>query len=375
VQPAAAPPRDTLTAAAVTSLIQDSPSLIIGRGCDLLDSSLNVLDDLTADLAGGSVARESYATLHGSATLQITRDLSWGNAIVRPWITLSDGTTTATFRLGAYYTGTPNRRLQETPATYEVTCYDILSILDDPPSDGHAVAAGTAYLTEVEAILIARGVSAYVIDQTASASVLPTDRVWAVGDSATWLTVVNDLLGSIGYQGIWSDWDGRLHCQPYETPRARAPEWVYTVDAATSMLAPERTMTRDFYSAPNRWVFYRSNNVDDSAPVDGDGLYVYTNDSYGDTSVEARGGRVITKAVGVDAADQTSLIAAAQRTIDADMSIPTKVEVSVSPNPLHWHFDRAYVVDPAAGAPMDVLVTAWTLPLDGADMSQAWTVL
>lgn len=375
MQPATEPPRDQLTAAAVTALIQDAPAIVVGHGAELLDLSLNVLDDITADLAGGSVSRASYANLHGTASLSISRDLDWGRAIVRPYMTLTDGTTTARFNLGAYYTSTPDRKLAETPPTFDVACYDILSILDDPVGDTYAVPSGTGYLAAVEAILVARGVTGYLIDQTAAATVLPTDRVFAFADNMSWLTVINGLLGSIGYQGIWSDWNGRLRCQPYETPRTRAPEWVYSTDALSSMVAPDRSLSRDFYDAPNRWVFFRQNNIDDTPPVEGDGMYTFVNQSVGDTSVNARGRTITKPPVGLDVADHTALVAAAQRTIDADMQVPTKITVNTSPNPLHWHFDRAYLVDPAAGTPKDILVTQWTLPLDGADMQQAWTVL
>jgi hypothetical protein len=60
------------------------------------------------------------------------------------------------------------------------------------------------------------------------------------------------------------------------------------------------------------------------------------------------------------------------------MSIPTTYELSLpSPgNPLHWHFDRCYVVDPQIGL-AEVLVTKWSLPLapslEGQSMS--WSVL
>lgn len=374
MQPAADPPRDSLTAGQVTALIRDSASLTVGYGAELLDLGLAVLDDITGDLAGGSVSRASYANLHGTASLSISRDLDWGRAIIRPYMTLSDGTTTARFNLGAYFTNTPTRALGETPVTYDVECYDILSALDDVVGDAYAVVAGATYLTAIETILIGRGITGYVIDQTAAATVLPTDRTWVFDDKTTWLTIINDLAGSIGYQGIWSDWTGQIRVQPYATPLARAPEWVYDI-GTSSMLSLKRTESRDYHDAPNRWVFYRSNQTDGPPPTEGDGIYTYVNATIGDTSVEARG-RTITRApIGLDVADQASLLARAQSSIDADMQIPTKLAVATAPNPLHWHFDRLYLIDPDVGPPADLLSTQWTLPLNGDDMSHEWTVL
>jgi hypothetical protein len=364
-----------LTTAQVVALIQDAPAVTVSAGGELLDMNLNVLADISDDLIGGQVSRNVYATLHGAATLAVARELDWGTAIIRPTLTMTDGTVTATFRLGAYFCDTPKRAVGDVPQVYDVTGYDILHGLGSPVGEAYAVAAGVGYLTTVEAILTANGYTRYVIDQQATAVTLPTARVWPLDDQTTWLGIVNDLLASIGYQGIWSDWDGVLHVQPYELPRLRAPEWTYDTGEHTSMIAPARTVERDLYLAPNRWVFHRTNGVDGPPPVEGSGVYTYVNATAGPTSVAARGGRVITTVVGVDVADQASLVARAQITIDADLRLRTSREVSTWPNPLHWHFDRLYLNDPAAGPPVDVLGTAWTLPLDGGAQTHSWSDL
>lgn len=376
MQPPIAPPRNTLTLAQVVALIQDAAGITVSGGAELVDASLNKVEDFTDDLAGGSVTRTAYATLHGTAQLAITRVLDWGAARVRPYIILDSGVTAARWNLGVYYTSTPVRDLEEQPITFDVQCYDVLSILNDPVGDAYAVAAGVGYLAAVEAILLARGVAAgaYLIDQALSATVLPTDRVWAFDETITWLTICNNLLASIGYAGLWSDWDGRIRAEPYQTPRTRAPEWLYDDGTYTSMLGTARTIEHDYFAVPNRWVFYRSNNIDSTAPTDGNGRYVYQNDFRGETSVQARG-RVITRVVGLDVADHTSLVNRAQMTIDADMTVPTKWKAVTSPNPLHWHFDRMVIQDTGAGPPVDVVGTQWTLPLDGGGQTHEWTVL
>ena len=374
MQPLVAPVRVHLTPEQVVALIQDTPAVTFSAGCELLTGlDLLVNEDFTDDFIGGSVSRSSYANLHGTATLTIARELPWASAIVRPYIEMSDGTDTARFNLGAYFTSTPARDVSQFPITYDVACYDLLSILDDPVGDAYGVAEGEPYLEAVESILMGRGVLRYLIDQDAAAEVLPTDRAWPLDERTTWLTIVNDLLASIGYAGVWTDWDGQVRCEKYVSPRERSPEWVYDTELATSMLGA-RTSHRDFFTAPNRWVFVLSNNTDGPAPVEGAGKYTYENTYEGDTSVEARG-REITKVVTVDAANQAALVAAAQRTIDADMLIPTKINAATFPNPLHWHFDLVYLNDPAVGSPSNALATQWTLPLDGTDMTQEFTLI
>jgi hypothetical protein len=302
VQPYVTPVRGDLTADEVVSLIRDTAAVTISGGCELLTGmDLLVAEDITDDLESGSVTRASYASLHGSATLKLTRELPFGSSLLRPYLTLSDGTAEARFNLGAYFTNTPARDLSEFPVSYSVECQDILAVLADPVGDAYAVAKNTSYLDAIESVLLSRGIVRYSIDRDAAAAVLPTDRTWMFDESTTWLTVVNDLLGAIGYAGVWSDWDGFIRCTKYISPRDRATEWTYDTSLTMSMLG-NRTTHRDFYAAPNRWVFYRTNILDGAAPVEGNGMYTYVNLYDGDTSVEQRG-REITKVVGIDAAD------------------------------------------------------------------------
>ena len=369
-----APPRESLTEAAVVGLIRDAPAVEMAAGLELLDADLHVIDDVTDDFGGGSVARNGYATLHGTAQLGVARTLDWGRAIVRPYMSMTDATTTARFNLGAYVTSTPKRVIGQSPPMHAVAGYDILHTLATPAGEAYAVDAGVGYLAAVETILTNRGYVGYVIDQSAAASMLPSSRVWPLDQGTTWLNIVNDLLGAVAYQGIWSDWDGRLRVQRYLSPIARAPEWYYDVDPVRSMLDSLRTVERDFFEAPNRWVAVRANNIDGPAPVEGDGIFTYVNQFVGDTSVEARG-RIISKVVPLEAADHAALVAAAQITIDADMRIPTKLSHATFPNPLHWHFDRLVLTDAELGPAADVLSTQWTLPLNGANQTHEWTVL
>lgn len=375
MQPPTAPPRNTLTEAAVVALIQDAPAVQVYAGCELVDQALNVVADISDDLVGGSVSRSGLANLHGTAELTVSAELDWGQAILRPYLVMYDDVTTARFNLGAYYTSTPKRNVVQAPRAFDVQGYDILHGLADPVGDAYAVAAGTSYLAAVEAILTARGYTGYLIDQSSVASVLPSARVWPLDERITWLTVVNDLLASIGYWGIWSDWDGRLRCEAYQSPLIRPVEWVYTGYGTSSMLGPERIRERDYFEAPNRWVAVRSNQIEGAAPVQGNGVYTFVNQTSGDASVDARGGRVITRILQLDVADHAALVAAAQISIDADMRLPDTITCSTWPNPLHWHFDRLLIDDPELGPPVDVTATKWTLPLNGSDQQHEWNCI
>lgn len=410
MQPPTDGPRSTYTLEQVAYLLEQTSSVEVSVGLELLDvTDLSVVDDLTDTLSGGSVTRSSYANIHGSAQFLLSQPLDWGSSIVRPYYLLTgpisslptvsavpsstyldqyadtytafaaaaatDGMTTMRFNLGAYFLHTPDTDLSTSPPTYDVAGYDILSILDDAIGDAYSIPAGVAYLDRVADILTARGVTQYVIDQDAIGSVLQSAKVYTMDNNVTWLTVVNDLLAAVGYQGIWSDWNGYLRCQAYTTPSDRAPEWVLGVDDATNIIGQAVKRSHDFYDAPNRWVFYRANNTDDVAPVDGAGRYEFINVNVGETSQERRAGVTRTKVVSLDAADQAGLVAAAQQTIDADMQTPTKFSFPLAPFPLAWHFDKLTIADPRFGAVQDVLGSSWTLPFDGSDMGYEATVI
>jgi hypothetical protein len=377
MQPLTDAPRNTVTAAQVIQLLQGEEAVTVTGGLEIVDLTLAVIEDISNDLAGGKVERNSYADMHGTANFQISRVLDWGGDLLRPYITMSGGGITCRWNLGVYHPSVPAWSLVSSPATYDVDGYDILLRLHQPVGDAFSINTGEAYLDKVENILLGRGYSKYLIDPAKAATVAPDNRTWAFDEATTWLTIVNDLLGTIGYAGIWSDWNGVLRCEPYVRPIDRAVEWTYTDDPDTTMLSTNRTVTHDFFETPNRWVVYRTNMPDGVTPTEGNGVYIYTNQASGETSVTARRGLVITKTLGVDAADQASLVAQAQSTIDADMSIPTVFDVETFLNPGHWHFDRLLLSDTSSLPYANVVCTQWSLPLppDSGDMTQQWRVL
>jgi hypothetical protein len=375
-------PRGGFTAEQVAYVIENSSSFDTDMGLELIDQNLNVLGDVSGSFRGGTIARNSYGTLHAQLSFTIDEELDWGLSIVRPYMTMTapsaPGADLATMRfyLGAYVTDTPQEDMSQDVSSWDATGYDILSLLDDAVGEGYSIDAGESYLFRVEEILQARGFTRYVIDGDRADAVLPSAKTYTLDDNVTWLTIVNDLLAAVGYAGIYSDHNGRLRCQVYRSPSDRGPEWLMTDDPAVTILTQRRKRGRDFYDAPNRWVFYQQNATEEEQPSDGNGLRLeYTNETSGPTSVEARGGRVITKVVGVDAADAAALQAAAQRTIDADMQIPVLIAIETAPFPLAWHFDRIQVQDAGLGAQLQVVATNWSLNLDGSDMSWEWTTL
>jgi hypothetical protein len=369
------PVRDHLTAEQVAWLIQGAPGITVGHGAEITDLAQDDVTDLGGDFAGGTVERSGYATLHGTANFDIATPLEWGWAVVRPYMTITDGLLVARFNLGAYFTNTPKRPTKEHPPTYAVTGYDLLYRLNQTVGDSFGVAKGATVLEEVENILVSRGYTKYIIDRARYDALVPDNRTWALDPAVTWLTVVNDLLAMIGYQGAWSDWDGFLRCEKYQRPDDRAHEWYLPSGTFDSILGDDAEIEFDFHESPNRWVGIRSNNPEDATPVEGDGVYTYVNDDVGPTSVSARRNLVITRQESLDVVSQADLVTRVQSMADADMSVPTTITTTTGPLPLAWHMDRYLIDDPDIGPVTDVLGTAWSLPLNGDEMTHQWTAL
>jgi hypothetical protein len=373
--------RAGLTADQVRYLIGNAASVNTAAGMELVDQNGVLLEDITDWLETGSVSRDSFADIHGTASFEIGRELDWGAAIVRPYYLmtgpLSAAATTLTtvrFNLGAYFTEVAEEELDDEPATFSVTGHDIVSDLDDPVGDGYSVTAGTFVLDLCEQILQSRGWTNYVIDDDQRATTIASPLTWTIDDNVTWLGIINTLLTSVGYGGIWSDWNGALRLQRYIPMSDRPPEWVFDVSEATSLMEQGRRRARDYYNAPNRWVFYRGNATEEGQPADDAGRFEYVNETTGPTSVEARGGRIKSRSLSLDAADHDSLVAAAWKTIDADISLPAAVTLSTAPFPLAWHLDKYQADDPRIGPLSDVTGRSWTLPLDGSAMSHEWAL-
>ena len=71
-----------LTAAEVDLL--HSSDLEVSAGLELLRPDLTVREDISDDLVGGKVSRALLNTIHGTTTLSISRELTWGVDLVRP---------------------------------------------------------------------------------------------------------------------------------------------------------------------------------------------------------------------------------------------------------------------------------------------------
>ena len=373
MQPRVTPVRSTLTAAQVEGLIKTDSAIKVGMGMELIDRDLNLIADITGDLRECSVTRDNTAVLHGTCSFTTTRRMSWGRALVKPYITLTNGVITAKFNQGAYFTSTPATETDRVPATYSVQGYDILNALNTLVGDSYAINVGDSYLTAVENILLNLGYTQYTIDPVRASTTAPAAKGWPLDENTTWLQIVNELLKAVGYRPIYSDWSGRLVCQELIDITTVAPEWTYDRGQFTGQLVPGQQIAHDFFATPNRWVGIQGNSDTVTSPVEGAGVATYVNLNDGETSVNARD-QTITRVISITAADQAALVSAVMAEVTKDKVVGTTMEAQSSANPLHWHMDVVSVDTLELGV-RRMQQTRWSMDLRTGAMSHSWAVL
>lgn len=366
-----AAPRDGLTEEQVTALLL-ADSLEVSGGCELLNPDLMLVEDISDDLAACTVERQMLATQHGTVTLALSRELAWGTALVRPYTVLTSGGVTARFNLGVFSLATPQRKVGTSLPLFDVTGYDRLYLLDRPVGDSYTVPAGTSYLTAVRNAITAAGLTGVLLDGTSTAT-LPTARVWPLvpeqGEpgTTTWLNIVNDLLAAAGYRGVYADQDGLFRSEPYVAPSARAPEWTFRASGLLADVGQDRTLTRDTWAVPNRWVFINRTLAGDPPPAPATGAGIYTvNDLTSPLTGQAARGLVWPKVVTLEAADQAALVVQGDRIVSDDLRVTGLLEFETSPMPLAGHADVATLVDHELGS-VKVTARSWRQDVTGGD--------
>lgn len=373
MQPLLGAPRAALTEAQVRGLLGGYAAVQARAGLELLSADLTLAADISDDLAGGTVEWVAGATIHRTCKLQLSRLLSWGTALVRPYMVLAAEGVEARWNVGVFALATPARVLGASPESYDVAGYDRLYLLLREVGDTYTVAAGVGYLAAVRAAVTAAGLTGVQLDGTAEAKTLPQAATWPLsgdGDSATtWLGIINDLLGAIGYRGLYADENGVFRSEPYANPAVRASEWTFPASGEASAVGDERTETADLWQAPNRWVFVQQNIA--AEPVNGAGRYQYDLPST-DALSAAQRGLVWTRVVKLDVADHATLVARGDSIVAADRRVARSFELTTVPFPAAGHADVFTYTDPLLGSDVKVNTRRWELDLAGDDTKWTW---
>ncbi len=345
-------------------------NLRVDFGAELLDANDQVIEDISEDLAGGEVEHNNFADVHGTCSLQLSRELDWNTARVRPYQTLTAEGLTKTWPLGVFLLTTPETPLGENPKTYTVAGYDKLHLLQKPVGDTYFVATGTGYLVAVAQVITAAGYTgvAPFLDGTAVEKTLAAPMVWVLDTKSPtrYIDVVNALLSAIGYRGLYADASGRFRSEPYQSPAIRPPVWTFDLgDSRTQIVGERRTLTTDGFTQTNWWRFIRTGQS--VAPTEGSGMY---------TVDLSAGGTKVKSVTERNAADQASLEAAGDVIVQAAQQVTRTLEITTGPWPVAGHLDVVQYKDPAGAMDHRCEVRSWRMPLDGkSDMSLTLEVL
>lgn len=390
-----------------------SPAREVDVGCELLNADLTVAEDISTDLKtdGADVTWNGLARVHRDCKITLSRVLPWGISLVRLYEIHTDkigGGLSARRNIGAFCLTAPDQPLGEDPAAYAVTGQDRTYLLDRQVGRSYVVPATTNVVAALGQAITDAGLTGVRIDSTRADATVPTDMVWPLipaaaissadeagvidevpadlgiltddtASPATWRRIINDLAGLIGYRGVWADEDGYYRLGPYADPASRAPTFTMdATDTVSSVVAIDRTVTRDLWSTPNTWIFVRSNMPDvggvPATPTEGDGLYTVVNTNDGPSSIEAMGGLAVPVQISYTAADQAALVTQGNARVAADKRATTTAKVNTVPFPQAGHFDVfTWRDDGLDESTWKVEATSWRMPLGGGDTEWTWT--
>ena len=374
---------DTATTPAQLRALVEAGDLEIDWTMALYDSDDAYVTDITADVSEGTITRNLYRTIHGTAKFRLSRQLLWGSHRLAPSVTLTSEVEnlTATWALGRWLTSIPERVVGAVPESYEVEAYDKLLLADKKVGRSYAVASGTAYITAVETILGTElGEASYALDQASIATVTTTTLNWLLDDDTTWLRIINDLLLAINYEGLWVDRNGYYRSRPYRDPEERTNTWSFDADDSVNTIVGETRKVvparggediSDPIDTPNAWTFV-NDDIAQAPPTVGAGIYQETNSNNGATSVLARGQTVYSIQRGTFSSQGTLVDFSTGRIVWASRRFNTTLELDTGPCPALWHFDVVDLIDSALGPQRRWAVEEWTMDLPSGDMSHRW---
>lgn len=157
------------------------------------------------------------------------------------------------YPLGVYMITTTPETLNDTGNYMQVEGFDETMILKQAAINTRAyLAQGTAYITAIESLLTACGLTRVLAD--ANTATLTTAREWETG--TTYLQIVNELLDEINYDHVYADLNGYIHLHKKED---RTTADLAYDDVKNLRIIKPIKRTTDIYNLPNVLVGVVSN--------------------------------------------------------------------------------------------------------------------
>jgi hypothetical protein len=314
---------------------------------ELLNAS-NLHQGWLGGVIKGAVANNALADIKRKAMFVIRDgidDIDYLSDRIRPHVKLKmpDGGF-AWFPQGVFLLTTPPRVLSDGDVvTREVEAYDQLIILrDDKVEDRYRIEAGANYITgpgAVKDLLVGAGITK--LNLTPTTTTLPADKEWEPG--TTKLTIVNDLLGAINFQSLFFDEQGRAVARVYRSPAEAPIEYTYA-DDDDSVMFQNAFDEFDLFDIANKWVLVVSDPERPALSA------TYTNSNPASpTSTASRDRTIVDFRNDVDAANQTTLNAKAERLAFNASQVFNAVEFSTAIMPHHSEADVLRLINSRLG--------------------------
>jgi hypothetical protein len=321
-------------------------------------SKTNVLLGEFPSVLSGSVSHSAFSDIKRTGKLEVAPEsaVDYVNDRVMPYVRLKmpDGGWVE-WPQGMFLLSTPTKSSAAGGDIHRsIDLYDQTQILiDDKLDDRLTISAGTTVTTAITGQLTAAGITRQNV--SVSAATLPADRDWDPGTPR--LQVINDLLDTINYFGIWFNSQGYAICAPYVDPNVAATGWDYLDDAASVSLADAES-TLDLFGVPNKWVLVVSE------PDQGTLRSVYTNTNpTSPTSTVSRGRTIVDYITDAQAVDQATLDSLAQRAAVDASQVYESFSLNTAVIPIHEHLDNVNLLYTKLGIQGKFQETDWEFDL------------
>lgn len=291
---------------------------------DRADRPLGRIDGVT----GGSGEVVAQARLGGSASLTIDnrgQHINWqadrvqvtydpGIPGVEPW------------PKGVYLFTSPREIHTEFGVTFDVGLLTKMAVIDEDTVEARfSIAPGVPVTPIVRSLVESTG--EYRISVTDSTATLTSGLTFDAGTSK--LTIINELLGAIGYWSLWCDLSGTFRVQPYVDPELRPISYTFR-HGDKSVHMPEWDREQDQSSVPNRFIAVGEGD-DESEPLVGVALNENPDSPY---SFQARGRWITETEEGVEGDSQSTFDQYAMRRLRGLMNPVARMSATHAVLPL-----------------------------------------
>lgn len=313
------------------------PEPLLTRGIRIERWQIDVLDKQSQKqgellgVEGGEVKHSIHDRIRGGGTLEYTGDpVEWDQILLRVWYVLEDPDSGEEFGwplLTALPASQPEQFV-DGGRTTSLELYDKLIILDqDLVPSSWGIDKGAHVLDAVRDLI--EGSADYDMTLVAddSSEVQRSARLFEPATPR--LTIINELLDSIGFMALWCDGRGNYRATRTVAAANRPVSWWFA-DDLDGIYSPEFVREQDAFEVPNRVIGVAEGDGDDEGLIS----VAEDTDPASEWSRVNRGRWVTHVLEDTDAASQQVLDGKVQRALQSGQSAEAKLEVEHDVLPL-----------------------------------------